>query len=259
MTSETIPRSGKPTRRPEQPRASLGWRRFARWDYALIPVLAAVLVFGTTQSSVFWSTTTLFFLGINIGCVAIMALPMTLVIMTGEIDLSVASMLGLSGSTLGLLWHHGSPIVPALVGALLVGVIGGALNGVLIARVGLPSIAVTIGTLALFRGLAEVLLGSATIPEAGDRAFPMRLTDIGAEPVPHTELAWGFVIFLILAIVTAVLLHLTPLGRRLHAIGLQPEAAAFAGISVKWIKFWLYVATGLISALAGIVYTMQAS
>jgi rhamnose transport system permease protein len=99
--------------------------------------------------------------------------------MTGEIDLSVASMLGLSGATVGFLWHHGWPIWPAFAVALVVGALGGALNGVLVAKVGLPSIAVTIGTLTLFRGLAEILLGSLTVPAPGDRLLPASLTKMG--------------------------------------------------------------------------------
>jgi rhamnose transport system permease protein len=230
-----------------------------RWETGLLVLLVLVVVFGASTSSDFLTRSTLFYLGINIGYVAIMALPMTLVIMTGEIDLSVASMLGLSGSTVGLLWHHGWSMWPAMGVALLVGLVGGALNGFLVARVGLPSIAVTIGSLALFRGIAEIMLGSLVVPGLGDRQFPAGLTSIGVSPVVGTPLAWGFVVFLVLALVCGVLLHMTPLGRSLVAMGLQPEAAQFAGIRVALIKFWLYVATGVLSAFAGIIYTLQVS
>src|SRR5206468_966008 len=84
---------------------------------------------------------------------------------------------------------------------LVVVLVGGALNGVLVARVGLPSIAVTIGTLTLFRGLAEVLLGSDTIPTIGDREFPGWLTDIGANSIPGTQFSWSMLIFIVLAVV----------------------------------------------------------
>ena len=137
---------------------------------------------------------------------------MTFVVMTGEIDLSVASMLGLSGSVVGYLWHHGWGIWPAFGVALLVGLAGGALNGLLVARFGLPSIAVTIGTLTLFRGLAEVLLGSLTIPTIGDPQFPTWLTNIGANSIPGTQLSWSMLIFIALAVIFGVVLHITPLG-----------------------------------------------
>jgi rhamnose transport system permease protein len=233
------------------------WRSAARWEAGLVVVLAAVLVFGSTESSTFLTSTTFFYVGINIGYIAIMALPMTLIVMTGQIDLSVASMLGLSGAVVGDLWHHGWSIWPAMLVALLVGVLGGALNGFLVARVGLPSIAVTIGTLTLFRGLAEILLGSLTVPALGDKPFPTTLTKIGVAPIPGTELSYTTVMFLVLAIIFGVVLHATPLGRSMYAIGLQPEAAVFAGIRADWIKFWLYVVSGFICAFAGIVLTLQ--
>lgn len=259
MTSETAVRppeagsAGDPTGRSGR------WRSVLRWEAGLVVLLVAVLIFGRSASADFWSSSTVFYLGINVGYIAIMALPMTLVIMTGEIDLSVASMLGLSASTVGLLWHHGWSMWPAMAVALLVGLLGGALNGVLVARVGLPSIAVTIGSLALFRGIAEIMLGSLVVPAVGDQPFPAGLTSIGVSPVVGTNLAWGFMVFLVLAVLFALLLHATPLGRSIVAIGLQPEAAQFAGIRVGLVKFWLYVATGLLSAFAGIIYTLQVS
>lgn len=258
-TPET-PNTPNPPATPAAPAASgarPGWRGLARWESGLVLVLIAVLIFGATGSSSFTNPSTVFYLGINTGYIAIMALPMTFVIMTGEIDLSVASMLGLSGATVGYLWHHGWGIWPSFLIALVVGLVGGALNGFLVAKVGLPSIAVTIGTLTLFRGLAEVLLGSLTVPGVGDRQFPDYLTNIGAESIPGMQLSWSLLIFIVLAVVFGVILHLTPLGRAMTAIGLQPEAAQFAGIRVNRIKFCLYVVSGLISAFAGLLLTLQ--
>jgi rhamnose transport system permease protein len=233
------------------------WRSLLRWEGGLVVVLAAVLIFGTVESKNFLTTTTLFYAGINVGFIAVMALPVTFVIMTGEIDLSVASMLGLSGAVVGELWHHGWPIWVVFVVALLVGALGGALNGFLVARMGLPSIAVTIGTLALYRGIAEIILGSSVIPGAGDKPFPATLTKIGAAPVPGTQLSWSTLIFLVLAVAFGVVLHVTSLGRSLYAIGLQPEAARFAGIRVNRIKLWLFVVSGFVAAFAGILFAMQ--
>lgn len=233
------------------------WRSLARWEAGLVLVLIGVLIFGATESATFTDPSTVFYLGINTGYIAIMVLPMTLIVMTGEIDLSVASMLGLSGATVGYLWHHGWGIWPAFLVALAVGFVGGALNGLLVARFGLPSIAVTIGTLTLFRGLAEVLLGSLTIPTIGDRLFPNWFADVGANSIPGTQLSWSMLFFIVLAVVFGVVLHVTPLGRSMIAIGLQPEAAQFAGIRVNRIKFWLFVLSGVMSAFAGILLTIQ--
>ena len=245
------------TGRPGGARGPAAWRAALRWESGLVVLLVAVVLFGSAESSTFLTGTTFFYLGTNIGYIAIMALPMTLIVMTGEIDLSVASMLGLSGATIGFLWHHGWSFWPAIIVALLVGALGGALNGLLVAKAGLPSIAVTIGTLTLFRGLAEVLLGSLTVPAQGDPQFPAALTRIGVVPVSGTQLSYSLLFFIILAVVFGVILHATPLGRSLTAIGLQPEAARFVGIRVNRIKLVLYIVSGVLCAFAGILLTLQ--
>lgn len=267
MTSDTTPESAAVTPEAVAAAAAAGgpatgtrppwWQLVARWETGLVVVLIAALLFGNSESATFTTKTTLFYAGINTGYIALMALPMMLIIVTAEIDLSVASTLGMSGALLGDLWHHGWPMWGALLAALTVGVVGGMLNGLLIAKAGLPSIAVTIGTLTLFRGIAEILLGSQTIPGIGDRTFPEWFTKVGVVPVAGTELSYTTVIFIVLAVICGVVLHATPLGRSLYAIGLQPEAARFAGIRVARVKFWLFVFSGLICALAGILLTAQ--
>jgi rhamnose transport system permease protein len=230
------------------------WRGLLRWESALVVVLLAVLLFGSAESDTFLSSTTFFFTGLNMGEIAIMALPLLLIVMIGEIDLSVASMLGLSGAVMGTLYEHGAPIGLAMLAALVVGAAGGSLMGVLVARTGLPSIAVTIGGLTLFRGIAEIILPNPTA-----KTFPTGLANLGVLPIPGTQLAWSAACFIVLAIVTAVVLHATPLGRALVAMGLQPEAAQFAGIRVKRITFWLYVLSGVVCAFAGILFTLKNS
>jgi rhamnose transport system permease protein len=230
------------------------WRGLLRWEAALVVIFVIVLAIGTTNSSTFLDGSNFFFIGVNQGEVAIMALPLLLIVMTGEIDLSVASMLGLSGTVVGYLFQNGWSIWPAMLVALLVGAVGGALNGVLIARIGLPSIAVTIGTLTLFRGIAEILLAPKVVT-----GFPIRLTDIGVIPIPGTELSYSAAIFLVLAAGVAVVLHATGLGRSIIAIGLQPEAAQFSGIRVNRIKFGLYVFSGVVCAFAGILFALKNS
>jgi rhamnose transport system permease protein len=153
---------------------------------------------------------------------------------------------------MGSLFSDGWPIWLAIAAALAVGALGGMLNGALVAKLGLPSIAVTIGTLTLFRGIAEILLAPRTIT-----GFPPSLTKIGVAPLPGTQLAYSAAIFLLLAIVTGVVLHATALGRALIAIGLQREAAQFAGIRVDRIKFWLFVLSGVMCAFAGILFTLK--
>jgi rhamnose transport system permease protein len=228
------------------------WRGLMRWEAGLVIVLVAVLIFGAVSSSTFLTTTTFFFTGLNMGEIAIMALPLLLIVMVGEIDLSVAAMLGLSGAVMGSLFQHGSSVWVAMAAALVVGAVGGALNGLLVAGLGLPSIAVTIGTLTLFRGIAEITLTNPT-----SKAFPLSLTKVGVTPVPGTQLAYSAAIFIVLAVLFGIALHATPFGRSLVAIGLQPEAAQFSGIRVNRIKFGLYVLSGVICAFAGILFTLK--
>ena len=230
-------------------------RHLARWEAALAVALAAVFVLGVASSSEFTSSYNLFTLCTNIGDIAIIALPMTLIVMVGEIDLSVASTLALSAETLGYLWGHGWPMAAILVVVIAIGALAGAINGFLVTRVGLPSLAVTIGTLSLYRGLANVVLGPQTVSN-----YPAFFTNLGVENFPGVPfLSWSVVIFLVLAIVTGIVLHKTPYGRSLKAIGLNREAALHAGIRVQRVKMGLFVLSGVVCALVGMLYTFELS
>jgi rhamnose transport system permease protein len=186
--------------------------------------------------------------------VAIMALAMTLIIVAGEIDLSVESMAGLASAILGFLWAAGVPLTIASPLVLLVGALGGLVNGLLVARGGLPSLVVTLGTLALFRGLALIVLGPRGVSN-----FPPEFTELGFGHVPGTLIPWPFVIFLGLAAILAIVLHRTWIGRQIYAIGKNTGAARFSGVRVTRLKIGLFVLSGLIAALAGIILTSRLS
>jgi rhamnose transport system permease protein len=121
-----------------------------------------------------------------------------------------------------------------------------------VTRIGLPSLAVTIGTLTLYRGIAQGILPTDTIG-----GFPTGLSSIGVVPIPHTHVPYSFLFFAVLAIAFGIVLHATPLGRAIFAIGAGQEAAFFAGIRVKRIKFWLFVLSGMLSGLAGVLWTLR--
>jgi rhamnose transport system permease protein len=225
---------------------------FVRWEVLLVGLLAATIVYGADVSPYFLHSTNLFFICLNVGEVAIMALPLTLLVITGEIDLSVASVLGLSGVLMAELFKHGWPIWPAMIAAVVLGAFLGAVNGFLVTRVGLPSLAVTIGTLTLYRGIAQGILPTDTIG-----GFPAGLSSIGVVPIPHTHIPYSIAFFAVLAIGFGVVLHATPLGRAIFAIGAGQEAAFFAGIRVKRIKFWLFVLSGTLSGFAGVLWTLR--
>ena len=245
----------EPPRAPGAGAAAPRLRRLVRWELALGIALVAVFVLGIGSSSEFTSSYNLFTLCTNIGDIAILALPMTLIVMVGEIDLSVASTLAISAETLGYLWSHGWPMGLILLVVIAIGLVAGAINGFLVTRVGLPSLAVTIGTLSLYRGLANVVLGPQTVSN-----FPAFFTNLGVENFPGVPLlSWSVVIFVVLAIVTGVVLHMTPLGRSLYAIGLGREAALHAGIRVQRVKMALFVLSGVVCSLVGMLYTFELS
>ncbi|MBO0815289.1 MAG: ABC transporter permease [Actinobacteria bacterium] len=227
-------------------------RASLRWETGLGLLVVAIVIFGAATSPQFLTSANFFNTGVTSGEVAIMALPMTLIIISGEIDLSVASILGASSALLGYLWAHHWPMPVIFVMVALLGIVAGLINGLLVTRVGLPSLAVTIGTLALYRGVALILLGPNTISD-----FPAGYTNIGINPLPGTQIPYNVAIFVVLAVVFGILLHFTATGRSIYAMGAGPEAALFAGIRVKRVKTMLYVVSGLVCALAGVLWTFR--
>ena len=216
-------------------------------------VLAVVLLLSLAVPG-FASARTTGFLLLDVIPILMIALPMTLVIVTGEIDLSVASTAGLTSAVMGVLWAGGLNISLVLLVCLAVGLLAGAFNGVMVTWVGLPSLAVTIGTLALFRGLALVVIGDNAVAN-----FPRELTSWATSKIGATGIPVVMLVVLVLIVLFAVVLHLTPFGRGLFAIGFGKEAADFVGIDVRRAKFSLYVATGLVSSMAGIFWTLRYS
>lgn len=239
-------------------RAELGdaasWRGLVRWETGLAVLIAVIVVAGAIGSPQFLTSGNLFNAGVTNGEIAIMALPMTLIVISGEIDLSVASILGMSSALLGVLWSHHWPMLAIFAVILAAGAAAGLVNGLLVTRLGLPSLAVTIGTLTLYRGIALILLGSNSVSD-----FPYTYTTIGVNPVPHLGVPYSIAIFAVLAVGFGVALHATPLGRSVFAMGNNAETALFSGIRVKRIKTGLFVTSGVICALAGVLWTFRLS
>jgi rhamnose transport system permease protein len=229
-------------------------RLLARWETLLVIAVLGLVVLGTALSPVFLTPGNFTNLIAALMEVAIMALPMTLIIVAGEIDLSVESMAGLASAILGFLWAAGVPIWIGIPVVLFVGALGGLMNGLLVARAGLPSLVVTLGTLALFRGLALIVLGPRGISD-----FPDAFTELGFGRVPGTPIPWPFVIFIALAVLLGIVLHRTWVGRQIYAIGKNAGAARYSGVRVTRVKVGLFVLSGLIASLAGIILTSRLS
>jgi rhamnose transport system permease protein len=229
------------------------WRRLlVTRESAVIVLTLAVIAYSLVNVQNFDGPLTLKFLLLDIAPILLIALPMTMVIVTGEIDLSVASIVGLSSVVLGVL-HQGGMSVPAAgLVALVVGAACGTLNGVLIAYVGLPSLAVTIGTLALFRGIAVGLLGTTAVTE-----FTESWTDLATGTLPGTNIPNIMVPFVVLAVAFSLLLHFSTFGRGVYDIGLNHEAAHFTGVDVARTKLLLFVLSGIVSAFAGLYFTLR--
>jgi rhamnose transport system permease protein len=229
------------------------WQRLLlNRESAVIALTLAVILYSLANVANFDGPLTMKFLLQDIAPILLIALPMTLIIITGEIDLSVASIVGLSSVVLGVLHDNGLSIPVAALAALGVGAACGALNGFLIAYVGLPSLAVTIGTLALFRGVAVGLLGTKAVTE-----FTEKWTDLASDTIGTTQIPLVMVPFVVLAVAFSLLLHFSTFGRGVYDIGLNSEAAHFTGVNVERTKFLLFLLSGLVSALAGIYYTLR--
>ena len=225
-----------------------------RWEALLVVLLVVTAIFGQSVSSEFLTTDSFTTGSLDFSEVALMALALTLVIVAAEIDLSVASVLALSSALMADLWNRGLPLEFIMPICLVAGALCGAFNGWLVTRLGLPSLAVTIGTLALFRGLAYVVIGDESVTD-----FPATWTDRGFGNFAGTFIPNTMVLFALLAVAFGVLLHATPFGRSIYAIGANQEAAHFAGLRVKRIKMTLFVLSGTVAALAGIVITLRNS
>jgi rhamnose transport system permease protein len=229
------------------------WRvRAGRWETVTVVLLIVAIVYGAITADGFVSGQNLNSVLSDVAEIALISLPMTLIIISAEIDLSVASVLGLSSALLGWLWNHNWPMEGIIPIVLAAGALCGALNGFLVTRLGLPSLAVTIGTLALYRGLAFVVLGDQAVTE-----FPDNYLNLGQGSFAGTQIPNPTILFVVLAVIFGVTLHRTTVGRSIFAIGANDEAARFAGLRVKRIKFWLFVVSGVIAALAGVVYTLR--
>jgi rhamnose transport system permease protein len=222
------------------------------WTLLLALLTFAVLAYGALAVPNFLSTFNLSQLAASMAEKALLVLPMVLLIIAREIDLSVASTLALSSVVLGLMVQLGAPLPLAIVAVLVFGGILGAFNGGLVAAFGLPSLVVTLGTMALYRGIGYIFLGSGSI-----NIFPESLTDFGINDVPGTAVPQVIVPFLLLVPVFYAFLQWKPFGQRVYAIGGSPAVALYSGIKVDRVRFQLFVISGVVSALAGIVYTAR--
>ena len=228
-----------------------------RWEVILVILFMLTIIVNSIVSPYFLDVYNLADATSNFSEKAIIALAMALLILVRDIDLSVAAIIALAAMAIGYAAEagFGAPVLFAV--GIGVGVLCGAFNGFLVAYIRLPSIVVTIGTMSLFRGLTQVVLGDQALTH-----YPQGFLNLGQNyfiPFVKTGIPWlfippvplSFLIFLVLAAIFGVVLHKTAVGRQLFAIGSNPVAARFSGIPVDRLRFILFAVSGALSGLAG--------
>lgn len=226
------------------------------WERVLLALLVLLLVvFGITQPG-FMSADTLADSTFNFSEKGLLALAIALLIVCGEIDLSIAAILALCSLAMGYSMRAGLGPWGIAGAALVTGVVAGGVNGVLVTRYKLPSIVVTIGTLSLYRGLALVVLGNQSIS-----GYPEVFSTLGNSYLGEViGVRWlivpiEFVLLCVFALAVGLVLHRTIMGRRIYAIGANPVAARFSGIEADRYRFALFVFAGVMAAVAAILLT----
>ncbi len=226
-------------------------RALKSWESLLLVVAVAIFVVNSFASPYFLNAWNLSDATFNFTEKALIAFAMAMLIIAGEIDLSVAAIIALASTAMGLA-HQAGAGTPVLVATgIATGVLCGAFNGTLVTRFGLPSIVVTIGTMSLFRGISFIILG--------DQAFTGYPQDFAWFGQGYVWWVFSFelALFVLAAIAFGILLHRTNFGRAVYAIGNNPTAALFSGIRVGRVRFTLFLLTGLMSGIAAVCLTSR--
>ncbi len=246
-TSETTS-----TRRQIPDRLGTPFKRLlASWEVLLFGVAVVIFIANSLASPYFLDAWNLSDATFNFTEKAMIAFAMALLIIAGEIDLSVAAIIALASTAMGYAAQMGIG-APGLVAiGIGTGLACGAFNGILVAGLKLPSIVVTIGTMSLFRGISYIVLGDQAYGK-----YPADFAFFGQGYV-FWVFSFEFVLFLVMAGLFAVLLHATNFGRQVYVIGNNPLAARFSGIPVERVKFILFLLTGLMSGIAAVCLTSR--
>jgi rhamnose transport system permease protein len=240
--------------RSEPPAGAAPRRRgsiLARWESLLLLLFAAAFAAASFASPYFLDLWNLSDATFNFTEKAIVALPMVLLIIAREIDISVAGIIALSSVMMGLSAEAGAGMWAVALVGLATGLACGMLNGALVTAFGVPAIVATIGTMSLFRGIGYAILGDQVL-----KSYPTGFEAFG-QGYLWEALSNEFALFLALALGFAVVLHKTVVGRRLYAIGNNPTAALFSGIAVDRYRFLLFSVVGLAAGLASVCLTSR--
>jgi rhamnose transport system permease protein len=223
-------------------------RLVVRWETLLVVAIIGVSIWSTTLSPFFLTRINLLDLITPYVFIGLMALGLTFVVIAGEIDISVTAILAVSVVAFAQLLDHGLNVWIAALAGLVVAAALGLVNGALVALVNLPSLAVTLGTLAAFQGLAFVILSGEGVAE-----FPQGYLNLGGGYI-HNELPVALVGLFVATVVLGAVLHASRFGRYLFAIGNNREAARLSGVPAARVRVTIFVISGFMSGIAGIAY-----
>ena len=230
--------------------------RFKVPAYLIGPILILVIamIYGSLGSEYFLQPSSIIF---NTGRyieIGLLALALTFVIINGDIDLSVASTLAASAGVLAKLWAAGVPIFWCCIVAIFTGFILGLINGLIVIKLGLPSLVVTLATLALYRGLTQVMLGDGVVANYPENfvGFDQRLV-IGGSPGLPAPLA----LFIVASIIFYVILHHTNYGIKNIMSGSNPSSSKFSGIDVNRVRLIAFALSGTVSGVCAVMITSR--
>ena len=221
------------------------------WEALLLGVAIAIFILNSFASPYFLDPWNLSDATFNFTEKAMIAFAMAMLIIAGDIDLSVAAIIALASTAMGMAMTAGVGVPGLVVVGLVTGLACGAVNGFLVAGMGLPSIVVTIGTMSLFRGISSIVLGDKAYT-----GYPPEFAYFGQGYV-WWVFSFELVLFAVMAVIFWALLHRTNFGRTVYAIGNNPTAALFSGIRVGRVRFILFLLTGLMSGIAAICLTSR--
>jgi rhamnose transport system permease protein len=220
----------------------------ARWETLLVVAIVGAGIWSTTLSPFFLKRANLLDLLTPYIFIGLMAFGLTFVVVAGEIDISVVSNMAVSVVCFAQLFDAGVNVWLAALIGLVVATVLGLVNGALVSILDLPSLAITLGTLAAYGGLAYVILSGE-----GVASFPSGYTKIGGGYIAN-ELPIALLVVVGVAFVLGLVLHATRFGRYVFAIGSNREAARFSGVPVARVRMTVFVISGLMAGFAGAVY-----
>ncbi len=224
-------------------------RLASRWEFQLFIIILILMSFGSTLSPYFIDLKNQIQNSKNLMEIAIMALPMTLIIIaTGSVDLSVANNLLMSTVVMAKLFEAGVPMGFAISGGILTGTLGGLLNGILVGVVRLPPLVATLGTFTLYKGIGYSLLREFTV-----KGFPDEFNFIGQGKLPGTIIPFQLIIFAVFALFSFLLLHRTAFGRYIYSIGQNENTCRYSGVPVDKVKIIIFTMSGFMAAIAGMI------